>query len=228
VDAEFNRLDLEAVDNGVLRGILKTLTPDFPLQAHDYLIIEDKDFKGKILDVGSGPGVLSIVSKLKNPELDISIIDGSPLNIKIAATLATMVNLTPKDLTMYVGLIGSKLECKYDTIVMNHVFEHVDDLENALAWAVHFINKEGTIFIAVPYKDSHWSPNHKHFFKLKDDNDDTIYPETNLMDIDTWLKEKNIPADIHVFDESKIDKRHPFDSRGQLDMIIKIKVKKNG
>ena len=226
VEEDFKRLDNEAVDNGVMRGILKTITEDHPIQTHDYLIIEDEDFKGRILDVGSGPGVLAIVAKLKNPDLDISIMDGSALNIKIATTLAMMAGLEEKDLHCYVGLVGHKTEYEYDTLVMNHIFEHLDDIHDSIMWAHAVTKNGGTIFIAVPYKDAHWSPNHKHFFKITDDNDDTMYEETELTDIQAWLTQRGIKAEIRVFDESKVDERHPFDSRGQLDMLIKIKVKK--
>ena len=54
------QLDIEAYEHGRLRPFLITLKKDYPLQAHDYMIIEDEDFKGKILDVGSGPGVLAM------------------------------------------------------------------------------------------------------------------------------------------------------------------------
>lgn len=229
----FNELDVQAIQNGVLRGCLKKFTKNSKvLQAHDYMMVEDPDFKGKVIDVGSGPGVLAIMSKLKNPELDITIMDGSIIDMEIAATLlynAGLIKYANKSFKIKLGLIGDVLGVKYDTVVLNHIVEHLDDLDSAFDWIMDITNPGGTIFIAVPYKDCHFSPNHTRFFKVTKDNDEGMLNRKHkCFDIEKYLNKRGYNFSIKVFDESKLDKRQPYDSRGQLDMVIKIKKPESG
>lgn len=46
------------------------------------------------------------------------------------------------------------LEGKYDIITFNHVFEHVEDVNETLKICYHLLNKNGKIIIRVPVKDS--------------------------------------------------------------------------
>ena len=226
---QLNKFDVQAISDGVLNTFLVTFTKDSKtLQAHDYMIIEDEDFKGKILDVGCGPGKLAIMAKLLNEDLDITIFDGSVVNLQIAMSLIYNAGLNEyfnKSIKAELGLIGKKLEHRYDTIVLNHILEHLDSLDEAFDWLNEILEPGGTIFIAVPYKDFHYSQNHTRFFKVSSDtnNNGILDPDHKCFDIDTYLDGLGIDAEITIFDESQVDIRQPYNSRGQLDMLIKIK-----
>ena len=229
----FSELDYQAVQYGVLGKFLKTFTKKSKvLQTHDYLIIEDKDFKGKILDVGCGPGKLGIMAKLLDPKTDITLMDGSIINIEISLTLIQNAKLDKylgDTLKLRLGMLGDEIKEKYDTVVLNHIVEHLDDLDEAFDWIINITKPGGTIFIAVPYKDCHFSPNHTRFFKVSADPNEggMINKDVKCFNIDKYLEKRGYRADIAIYDESKADPRQPYDSRGQLDMSIKIKVPDN-
>jgi len=231
---QFNELDSEAIVCGGLKECLKTFTKDSKdLQAHDYMIIEDPDFKGEIIDVGCGPGKLAIMAKLKNPNSNITLFDGSVINIEIAIMLFKNAGLTEylnKSIIFGLGVIGVEFNKQYDTVVLNHIVEHLDDLDSSFDWIMNITKPGGTIFIAVPYKDCHFSDHHKYYFKVSTDKDNhgIIYKDSKCFDIDTYLNKRGYNIEITVFDESKVDERHPHDSRGQLDMLIKIKKPESG
>lgn len=216
VKEEYSRLNKEAYEFGRLNGLLIDVGKDFPLQAHDFMIIEDKDFKGKILDAGCGPGILSIVAKLKNPNLDISIMDGSEFNLAIAVSLMNKCKLK---IISYLSLVGNVFKGmeNNDTVVLNHIVEHIDDLDMLFNWVDEITKEHATILIAVPFKKAHNSPNHVHFFTDKPNDDICFF---NIID---YLKDRGYKVEYKIFDEEKADKRHPFKSRGQLDMFIKVK-----
>jgi len=176
------------------------------------MIIEDKDFKGAILDVGCGPAILPIVAKLKNPELDISAMDGSSLNIVFAHELAKNAKV---EINLGVVLVGQPLPKKFDTIVLNHIVEHMENLNFLFNWVDEQLTENGTMFIAIPYHKAHYSPNHVHFFSEK--------KEEGYFDIVQYLKDRKYKVEYEVFDEEEKDKRHPHKSKGQLDMFIKVK-----
>lgn len=223
---EYARLNYESISNGILRNIVINLKEVQQLQAHDYMIIEDEDYKGKIIDVGCGPGVSSLISKIKNPDLNITLMDGSQLNLELIKTLIIKADIPINNLKLHLGLVGSKMPNKYDTIVMSHVLEHIEDVESTLEWLRSITNPGGTIFIAVPYKDSHWSPNHKHFFSVTENKPKSSGTELPTTDLQKILEDMNFEAEIKIFDMEKVDERQPFKTNGQLDMLIKIKVKK--
>lgn len=209
------RLNQEAVEYNRLDGLFKEITKDFPFQAHDYMIIESESFKGRILDVGSGPGIFAIVAKLKNPKLDITCMDGSSIHTEIGKILANKcgTDIGFDNFTLEEHGYKSKW---FDTIVLNHVMEHIKDLDMVFDRCKELLRPGGAILIAVPYLNSHWSPNHVHFFDVEDKFKNTI----NLV---KFFKKRKLKADIRIFDEEQIDSRHPNLSREQLDMYIEVK-----
>ena len=95
----------------------------------------------------------------------------------------------------------------------------------AFDWIDKNLAKDGTVFIAVPYKDCHWSPNHVNFFTI-DDNDVCKYKDGTTepcFNISKFIAGRGYIGEIQIFDEEKHDKRHPHKSYGQLDMVIKLK-----
>lgn len=200
-------LNKESMKFNRLEPFFKDITKDFPIQAHDYMIIESPNFRGKILDAGAGTCILPIVAKLKNPDLDIQAMDGSKLYTEVGKILASKCKI---DLPIkYVIIEEDPYEDnEFDTIVLNHIIEHIKDLDMVFDWCDRILNSFGTIIIAVPYLNAHWAPDHVHFFD-----------KTNIK---KYLENRGYTANISVFDEEEVDKRHPHKSRGQLDMIIQV------
>ena len=213
------KLDIEMINYGGLHKHVKPIDETFELQAHDYMILEDEDFKGKIIDVGCGPGILMIYAKVNNPALDITCMDGSIVNIGFARAIAQASKANIE--LIYGNAPKHIIEFpKYDTVVLNHIIEHNEDLDEFMDWVKNMLTDNGTVFICVPYKDAHWSPGHVHFFD--EEGKSTIQSKTTT-NIKGLLEQHFSTVEIKVFDEEKIDKRHPNKSRGQLDMFIKCK-----
>ncbi len=209
------RLNKESHEYGRLNKLIIDIDKNRPIQAHDYMIIESPNFKGKILDVGSGHCILAIVAKLKNPELDISCMEGSAINV-LFGNLFTNKCKVDIDIT-HATIEEHPYKAKsFDTIILNHIIEHIKDLDMIFDKCEEMLKDGGTMLIAVPYLSAHWSPNHVHFFDIEDK-----HPEaTNIV---KFFEKRKYKADIIIFDESKTDPRHPYDSRGQLDMYIEVK-----
>ena len=210
------RLDKEATEYNRLDGLFKNITKNHPIRAHDYMIIESENFRGKILDVGSGPGILAIVAKLKNPDLDITCMDGSKIHTDIGKILANKCKVDIEFRHASLEEDAPYPPNSFDTIVLNHIMEHIEDLDMLFNWCENILRPGGTILIAVPYLAAHWSPNHVHFFDVKDEYQNT----TNILE---FLKKRRYKIDIRIFNEM-IDPRHPHDSKGQLDMYMEVKV----
>jgi 2-polyprenyl-3-methyl-5-hydroxy-6-metoxy-1,4-benzoquinol methylase len=208
-------LNEESLRFNRLEPLFKDITKDYPIQAHDYMIIENPNFKGKILDAGAGPCILPIVAKLKYPQLDIHAMDGSKLYTEIGRILASKCKI---ELPITYAIIEENpfLDEEFDTIVLNHIIEHIKDLDMVFDWCDRILKKDGTILIAVPYLNAHWAPDHVHFFDVRKRYENT----TNIIE---YLLNRNYKIKYKVFDEELIDKRHPHKSRGQHDMFIEVK-----
>lgn len=155
--------------------VLVTVTEDFELQNHHRLILNSPNFKGKVLDIGSHYCVLDIVAKLKNPELDITCVDGSLWACVIGSRLAEKSKV---DIKIVNALVEDTLfeEESFDTIVMCHTIEHIQDLDSLMVWVRKILKKDGTLFIVTPYKDCQKDEDHKHIFTI-DDKENTLMQE---------------------------------------------------
>ena len=200
---------------------------NYPLQSHHHMTMEDKDFKGKILDVGSGCGQFGIVAKLKNPDIDMGCIDINPF----VATLGKFISVKAKvDINYYIKEIGVDgiqffKDGEFDCVVLSHIAEHVKDLDSLFKWVNKILKPGGIIYLSFPHANAHDSPEHCNYF-CSDDNmevESKFNGKQKCINIDTYLKKFGYNTNILIFDEEKKDKRHPHKSRGQLDYFIKIK-----
>ena len=207
-------LNEESMKFNRLEPFFKDITKDYKIQTHDYMIIESPNFRGKILDAGAGPCILPIVAKLKNPDLDIQAMDGSKLYTEVGKVLASKCKV---DIPITHALIEEDpfQDDEFDTIVLNHIIEHIEDLDDVFDWCDRIMKVSGTIIIAVPYLNAHWAPDHVHFFDVNDKREDTF-------NIHRYLMRRGYTVNISIFDEEEVDKRHPHKSRGQLDMFIEV------
>lgn len=116
--------------------------PNTVYQKHVNRVVDFfKDKKGKLLDVGSGDGlILNELSKNKN--LDCFGIDISQEGVRIAKEKG-VVNCKAIDLFSF-------NESGYDYIYLGDVLEHLPDPKMGLKKVKVFLKLGGIIFIAVP------------------------------------------------------------------------------
>lgn len=105
---------------------------------------------GRLLDFGCGTGHFLYAAKQKG-----WTVTGVEPNIE-ARTIATNEHLLP----IYENIDTVKKEKKYDAITLFHVLEHVHDLKGTIKTLLELLKKRGTIYIAVPNRDS---PDYHHY-----------------------------------------------------------------
>ena len=223
-----NDMELENVYQHT-NNLLITIDENYPLQSHHHMTIEDKDFKGKIIDVGSGAGQFGIVAKLKKPDIKMICLDINPF----VAILGKFLSVKAKAKVEYcVKSIGTDDEQifgndEFDCVVLSHIAEHVKDLDKLFTWVNKILKPGGIIYLSFPHANAHDSPEHINYFVSKDNKHviSQYNGEHKCINIDKYLKKFNYESEILLFDEEKEDVRHPFKSRGQLDYYIKIKYK---
>lgn len=99
---------------------------------------------GRLLDFGCGTGHFLYAAKQKG-----WITTGLEPNIE-ARTIA----IEEHQLTIYENLDTVNKERKYDVITLFHVLEHVHDLKETIKQLLELLKKRGTLYIAVPNRDS--------------------------------------------------------------------------
>lgn len=167
--------------------LLTPITIDYDkLQFQHTLILEDKDFKGKILDIGSHFCVFDIVAKLKDQSRDIYCLDASDYACAIGSKLAELSKV--KILIFNYLIEEMSTSDKFDSIVALNVIEHINDLDGLIMWLYDALNTNGTLYLSVPYRDYHRDPDHIHYFDIED-NDTYKNIETILKDncFDTYV-----------------------------------------
>ena len=208
-------------------GLIKTIDKTYPLQSHHYMTFEDVDFKGKVLDIGSGCCEFGIVAKLMKPQIEMYCID----NNQFVAALGKFLAVKAKaDIFVFAEEIENFTEsfCDadfFDIVVLSHVAEHVKDLDGLFKIVNRIIKKTGVIYLSFPHLNAHDSPEHVHYFSTKDKSmvNSEFHGMQKCINIDRYLKKLGYESEILLFDEEKADIRHPHKSRGQLDYFIKIK-----
>ena len=209
------------------QNLIKTIDKTHPLQSHHYMTIEDIDFRGNILDIGSGYGEFAIVAKLMKPEIKMTCVDSHPFISILGKMLSVKANAKVDFITRTIGTPNDKFfkPNSFDCVVLSHVVEHIKDIDTLFESINRILKKDGIIYLSFPHANAHDSPEHVHYFCSEDD----MAVESNYngihkcINIDSYLKKFNYESEILLFDEELADKRHPYKSRGQLDYFIKIK-----
>ncbi len=104
--------------------------------------IKKLGIKGRHLDIGCGSGHLLQISK----EIGLDA-EGIELNPGIARALCEAGFKASTDEIYSPGYSAGT----YDLVTMNHVLEHIDDLQPFIERARHLLNDNGHIILAVPY-----------------------------------------------------------------------------
>ena len=104
---------------------------------------------GKILDLGSGSGLFSIVAKEKG--FDVISLEQSKPSFEISKKIGTNVILA--DLNSELAM---EYASKVENITLNHVFEHIVNPVEFLKRLRNNINQTTKVVIVVPNSSSIW------------------------------------------------------------------------
>ena len=210
-------------------NLIKLIDIDHPLQSHHYMTIEDKDFKGNIIDIGAGFGEFGIVAKLMKPEIKMTCVDSHPFISILGKMLSVKANAKVDFITRTIGTPNDKFfkPNSFDCVVLSHVVEHIKDIDTLFESINRILKKDGIIYLSFPHANAHDSPEHVHYFCEEDDMivDSYYNGLQRCINIKSYLEKYNYDFEILLFDEELVDKRHPHKSHGQLDYFIKIKYK---
>lgn len=163
--------------NYTLKPIEKLLTIK---QMKNYLKVLENVTGEKMLDVGSGEGIFSVIASLKPAIKTITCLDEE---------YPTLVNKNPK-IKFIKGLFPKKLFKKYDDIILLEVLEHntKEEQKEILRCCKEHLNKKGKIHITLP--------NGSRMFRRGKTYKDHIYetPHQELLDMfkETGLKVNKI------------------------------------
>lgn len=112
----------------------------------------DKYRGKKILDVGSGSGVIAFYLASKNNK--VLGIDISSRAVTVAQKNAFCLGLGEKVKFQICDFPNGGIKDKFDLILLNDVLEHIPNDSRAMAKAESLLNKNGSIFISAPLKDA--------------------------------------------------------------------------
>ena len=214
-------LDKDVLRHILLKDVIRKITKyNKKVGYHHELILDDKDFVGKILDIGSQYCCFPIVAKLRDESRNVSAIEGSPFAVFIGANLAYK---SDAKIRIYNKLI-EEMEIDnntFDCIVASNVIEHVYDFNRFMKWMVDKIKPNGVIYLTMPWKRHHWDPYHVHFFSDED--------EEGCINIKKELEKRNYEIEEFKIISHKYKKTvkdvNKYKKTG-VDWWIKYKVKK--
>jgi len=157
-------------------------------------------YNKKVLDFGCGTGLVSL-------ELDAKEILGVDLScemVKIFNKKAQILGINAKAICEDVKNINDK----FDTIVSNMVFHHIENVNEMLKLLTQKLNKSGKIIISDLYKEDgtfHDKGNDDvaHFGFEKDSFDSECFKLLNFQKFYTIKKHKNF--DVYVWELEKIN-----------------------
>jgi len=204
----------------MLRDFMVKITPDFyPLPAHAKMMFKDKDLKGTILDVGAGYGVLSLIAKQMDPSRELVCLEASEVACHISVALAFKSETTIKVCQGFVEDYPFE-ENMFDTLIVSHVLEHIDDTGKVFDWIDKITKPDGTVFLFLPYEKSHPDPFHLHFF--------TDVDKEGYVNLRKILDDRGYEIEeFLIYDDKKLDSDFKdVGMKDQLDFYIKFKVKK--
>ena len=133
-----------------------------------YEIIQETQAK-KILEIGSGPGVLSqkIQSLLPNP-VEYDLVD-KPFAKKYFEDNNLLGRFFVKDISVDLDISG--LNLSYDLIIINDTLEHLIAPSNVVKKIVTLMDHQSTLFVSVP----NWRMAHQFLYRGLWDYDNFVY-----------------------------------------------------
>ena len=209
-----------------IKPLIKDDNDKIPLDYAHYRMINDKDFKGKVLDVGSGCCVFTMAAKKTKPDIDIIALERN-------ITYANLGLVSSSKCGAKIKVINYDIDYRlfesdtFDTVVLSHVFEHCTNLNIIMKWILRIAKPNATIFMVFPYKQHHDSQEHYHYFSNNDNEQvETLNGIKTCTNIVKFLSNYNITADVEIFNEIEKDENKKNETGGFLSFFIKIKNKK--
>lgn len=131
-------------------------------------ICKDNNYK-KILELGSGPGLLSQYILELIPDLDYSFIDKATSKAIFEKRGFKGNNFFVKDLMHSFDISG--LDTDYDLIIANDFLEHIANPSHVMYQARNITKEKSGFFISVP----NWRMNHEFIYRGLFDYDNFLY-----------------------------------------------------
>jgi len=131
-------------------------------------VIKENQYK-KILEIGSGPGMLAQYLLEITPELDYSFIDKSTSKVIFDKRGFKGNKFYVKNLMHSFDI--SDLDQDYDLIIANDFLEHIANPSHVLSQCRNITSDKASFFISVP----NWRMNHEFIYRGLFDYDNFIY-----------------------------------------------------
>lgn len=182
-----------------------------------YEVIQEAKAK-TILEIGSGPGVLSqkIQSLLPNP-VQYDLVD-KPFAKKYFEDNKFVGNFHVKDISIDLDLAG--LKTSYDLIICNDTLEHLIAPSNVVKKIVTLMHHDSVFFVSVP----NWRMAHQFLYRGLWDYDNFVY----FMYIHGLEMEGVYPSCLQTPDYPKTDTEEsmPDELRRSWNWYFQMKLKK--
>ena len=123
----------------------------------------------KVLELGSGPGMLSQYILAEEPELNYSFIDKATSKAIFEKRNFKGTKFFVKDLMHSFDI--SELDADYDLIIANDFLEHIANPSHVLYQAREITKDNSSFYISVP----NWRMNHEFIYRGLFDYDNFIY-----------------------------------------------------
>lgn len=131
-------------------------------------VIKENNYK-KILEIGSGPGMLAQYIYKLIPDLDYSFIDKATSKAIFEKRDFKGNKFYVKDLMHFFDV--SDLDNDYDLVIANDFLEHIANPSHVLFQARNITKENASFFISVP----NWRMNHEFIYRGLFDYDNFIY-----------------------------------------------------
>lgn len=131
-------------------------------------VIQQNPHIRNVLEIGSGPGLLSQYVLELNQGLDYDLID-KPMAKKAFDNLGYKGNFFVKDLAE--SFDTSELKNEYDLVIMNDFLEHVTNPHLILKTIYNLTNEKSVLFISNP----NWRMGHPFIYRGLFDFDNFVY-----------------------------------------------------